>query len=144
MSARPGEKTEERGNTMKRFVMVCTLALAVMALSQQKASAWKKFGFNIGLNLNMELADNSTLCAYPQWSGPRLARSRPGLDHYLEQAGQRERLPRRRVQPPLRSGRLRPGSLAGPVAGPGPFADAPGFAARSGSDVLSGCLLGPC
>jgi hypothetical protein len=46
---------------MKRFVTVCTLALAILALSGQKASAWKKFGFNIGMNIAAESADNNYL-----------------------------------------------------------------------------------
>jgi hypothetical protein len=46
---------------MKRFVTVCTLALAILAASEQKASAWKKFGFNVGLNIAAESADNNLL-----------------------------------------------------------------------------------
>lgn len=46
---------------MKRFMTVCALAVAILGLSQQQASAWKKFGFNIGMNINSESADNSAL-----------------------------------------------------------------------------------
>jgi hypothetical protein len=46
---------------MQRFLSVCALAVAILGLSQQKASAWKKFGFNFGLGVNKESADNSFL-----------------------------------------------------------------------------------
>ncbi len=44
---------------MKRFLFACTLALSVMAIAEQKASAWSKFNFNVGLNLSREASDNS-------------------------------------------------------------------------------------
>ena len=36
---------------MKRFLVLCAAALAVTAVSEQKASAWCKFNFSIGMNL---------------------------------------------------------------------------------------------
>ncbi len=46
---------------MKRFLVACTLALALMANAQQKASAWSKFNFNVGLNISREASDNNFL-----------------------------------------------------------------------------------
>ena len=43
---------------MKRVLTVSVFALAVVMLSQQQAMAWSKFGFNIGMNVNYECADN--------------------------------------------------------------------------------------
>jgi hypothetical protein len=49
---------------MKRFVIACSLALAVSAISGQKASAWSKFNFNVGLNIGYEAAENSFLWGF--------------------------------------------------------------------------------
>src|SRR5439155_24295833 len=48
-------------NTMKRFLAIYLAALAVLALAQNKASAWSKCNFNIGLHISREAADNSLL-----------------------------------------------------------------------------------
>jgi hypothetical protein len=48
-----------RINEMKRFLVVSSLALAVVLMAEQKASAWSKFNFNIGLNLSREAAENN-------------------------------------------------------------------------------------
>jgi hypothetical protein len=49
---------------MKRFLMGCTLAVALLAMSEQKASAWSKFNFGVGLNIGWEKADNSWLWGF--------------------------------------------------------------------------------
>lgn len=46
---------------MKRFLVACSLALALTALAEQKASAWSKFNFNVGLNISREAAENNFL-----------------------------------------------------------------------------------
>lgn len=46
---------------MKRVVMMGVLALALVAVSEQKASAWHKFGFSVGMNISAEKADNNLL-----------------------------------------------------------------------------------
>src|SRR5690348_14853240 len=50
-----------RRKTMKRFLAIYLAALAVVAMSQTKASAWSKCNFNIGLHISRESADNSLL-----------------------------------------------------------------------------------
>jgi hypothetical protein len=47
---------------MKKFFVVCGLALALSAVSHQRASAWHKFGFSIGMNICWEAANNSYFC----------------------------------------------------------------------------------
>jgi hypothetical protein len=49
---------------MKRFLIACSLALAVSAISGQKASAWTKWNFNIGLNISREAAENNFLWGF--------------------------------------------------------------------------------
>src|SRR4051812_21402178 len=51
----------ERITTMKRFLVACSLALALTALAEQKASAWSKFNFNVGLNVSYEAAETNFL-----------------------------------------------------------------------------------
>lgn len=46
-------------NTMKRFLIACSLALAVSTVAEQKAMAWKKFNFNVGMNISSESAENN-------------------------------------------------------------------------------------
>ncbi len=46
---------------MKRFLATFVAALAILASSQNKASAWSKCNFNIGLHFSREAADNSFL-----------------------------------------------------------------------------------
>src|SRR5262245_18959597 len=46
---------------MKRFLVLCSAALALMETTEQKASAWNKFNFNVGLNFGCENAENSLL-----------------------------------------------------------------------------------
>jgi hypothetical protein len=46
---------------MKRFLVACSLALAVVSMADQKAMAWKKFNFNIGMNISSEAAENNFL-----------------------------------------------------------------------------------
>jgi hypothetical protein len=52
---------EEVEPPMKRFLIACSLSLALIATSNQKASAWKKWNFNVGLNLSHEAAENNLL-----------------------------------------------------------------------------------
>jgi hypothetical protein len=47
---------------MKKFFVICGLALALSALSHQQASAWHKFNFSVGLNVSWEAANNSYFC----------------------------------------------------------------------------------
>src|SRR5207253_3019959 len=47
---------------MKKFFVICGLALALSAVSQQQASAWHKFCFSVGLNVSWEAANNSYFC----------------------------------------------------------------------------------
>jgi hypothetical protein len=49
---------------MKKMFVAATLALALTAAGQQKASAWSKFNFSVGLNLSYE----STGACF-QWGG---------------------------------------------------------------------------
>lgn len=46
---------------MKRIATLSIFALALVALTEQKAQAWKKWGFNMGLSVNGESGDNSCL-----------------------------------------------------------------------------------
>ncbi len=43
---------------MKRFAMICVAALALMGMAEQKASAWTKSSFSVGLSFNREASDN--------------------------------------------------------------------------------------
>jgi hypothetical protein len=47
---------------MKKFLVICGLALALSALSREQASAWHKFNFNVGLNISWEAANNCYFC----------------------------------------------------------------------------------
>jgi hypothetical protein len=47
---------------MKKFLLICGLALALSALSHQQASAWHKFNFSVGMNISWEAANNSYFC----------------------------------------------------------------------------------
>src|SRR5207302_9215078 len=51
----------EEDTPMKRYLVACVLALALVAMADQKASAWSKFNFNVGLNVSREASDNSFL-----------------------------------------------------------------------------------
>lgn len=54
---------------MKRMMAMGILALAVIAATGQRASAWHKFGFGIGMNIGWESGGNSLL--WGAWrSGP--------------------------------------------------------------------------
>jgi hypothetical protein len=54
---------------MKRFVTMCALAAALLGTTGQKASAWSKFNFGIGMNLGWEAAN--TNCFWGAYkSGP--------------------------------------------------------------------------
>jgi hypothetical protein len=44
---------------MKHMLVLSLFALAVLAGTNQKAQAWKKWNFNVGLNVNSEAADNN-------------------------------------------------------------------------------------
>src|SRR5262245_65611734 len=60
----PREKSRNGSSgapTMKRFLVACSMALATMAVSNQRASAWHKCSFNIGLNIACEGAENNLL-----------------------------------------------------------------------------------
>lgn len=46
---------------MKRYLLACSLALAFTAVTTEKASAWNKFNFNIGMNIACEGAENNLL-----------------------------------------------------------------------------------
>jgi len=46
---------------MKRMMAMGVIALAVLAFTGQQASAWCKFGFGVGLNVNWECGGNSFL-----------------------------------------------------------------------------------
>lgn len=46
---------------MKRFLVYTIAALAILASIENKASAWSKCHFNIGMNFTREAADNSFL-----------------------------------------------------------------------------------
>ncbi len=46
---------------MKRVLTGLALALALLAVGQQKASAWTKSSFSVGLSWSREAADNSFL-----------------------------------------------------------------------------------
>jgi hypothetical protein len=46
---------------MKRFLMTCTLAVALLGMTEEKASAWSKFGFSVGMNVAREKANDSFL-----------------------------------------------------------------------------------
>jgi len=46
---------------MKRVLTLSVFALAVVGMTGQQAKAWKKFGFNIGMNVNYESADTNCL-----------------------------------------------------------------------------------
>ena len=46
---------------MKHFLVACSAALALMATTEQKASAWSKWNFNIGMNISHEAAENNCL-----------------------------------------------------------------------------------
>jgi len=61
---------------MKRFLATIVAALAILAISQNKASAWSKCNFNIGLHFSREAADNSFLWGLYR-SGPHPFASGP-------------------------------------------------------------------
>ncbi len=46
---------------MKRFLVACAAVAALLAVADQKASAWTKFNFNVGLNMSYETADTNLL-----------------------------------------------------------------------------------
>lgn len=46
---------------MKRFLTLCALALAGLGASEQQASAWCKFGLNVGASVNFECANSNLL-----------------------------------------------------------------------------------
>ena len=46
---------------MRRFLIACVVALAVMAVQEQKASAWCNFNFSAGVNLSWQAGDNCYL-----------------------------------------------------------------------------------
>jgi hypothetical protein len=46
---------------MKRYLVACGLALALLAMADQKASAWTKTQFSIGLHYSREASENKTL-----------------------------------------------------------------------------------
>jgi hypothetical protein len=46
---------------MRHFLVVCSAAVALLAMSGQKAAAWNKFNFNVGLNISHEAAENNFL-----------------------------------------------------------------------------------
>lgn len=46
---------------MKRFLAFSFAALGILAISDNKASAWSKTNFNIGLHISREAADNNFL-----------------------------------------------------------------------------------
>jgi hypothetical protein len=54
---------------MKRFVTLCALAVAILAIAEQKASAWTKFNFSAGVNLSYQGGDNCLLWGLAK-SGP--------------------------------------------------------------------------
>jgi hypothetical protein len=60
---------------MKRFVTLCALAVALLAVAEQKASAWTKWNFSAGINLSYQGGDNCLLWGLVK-SGPM-----PGCDY---------------------------------------------------------------
>jgi hypothetical protein len=55
-----GEEHREK-KTMKKLLMVCVLALGVLAVSSQPASAWSKFRASIGASISYDGSGNCLL-----------------------------------------------------------------------------------
>jgi hypothetical protein len=65
----PGEPRARRGETMKKLLGLSVLALTLVAVTGQKASAWTNFNFGVGLNLSWQAGNNS--CCWGLWNnGP--------------------------------------------------------------------------
>src|SRR2546423_14663862 len=57
-----GTATTEQGNQdMKKMLLVALLGLGLTLTSGRPASAWCKFNFGVGLNINYEGGGNSVL-----------------------------------------------------------------------------------
>jgi hypothetical protein len=56
---------------MQRLILASFAALGLLATSQEKAAAWTKFTFGVGMNIGMEGGGNSVLWgAYKSAPGP--------------------------------------------------------------------------
>jgi hypothetical protein len=53
--------TEEKRNAMKKIVFAALVAVSVMALSHQQASAWVNSKFGVGLNWDLQSGGNNFL-----------------------------------------------------------------------------------
>src|SRR5437016_5763590 len=49
----------EEGAIMKKMLLACLVAVGLVAVCEQRASAWTKFNFGVGLNLSYEGGGNS-------------------------------------------------------------------------------------
>src|SRR5262249_49926676 len=58
---RPGRPIRTRRGVMKKFLLMCLLALPWVALSQEKASAWCNMKFGCGLNFEFSSGGNNLL-----------------------------------------------------------------------------------
>jgi hypothetical protein len=55
---------------MKRMIVAGALALALMGVSQQQASAWSKFNFSGGFNICWERSGSCFSCTWSSCPGP--------------------------------------------------------------------------
>src|SRR5262245_14538063 len=87
MAPRESRGTEQQEElTMKRFLILSSAALALLATTEQMASAWSKFNVNIAMNIAMEGAENNFLWGFFR-NGPHPFAQSGGFPGYYGQGG---------------------------------------------------------